>query len=114
MPEHGVLNLHSDLKASADGFARYYMERTEKLAQLNDGYIRFHIDHNPVKDGGVLTIRVEDTGPGFDYHAKESASHRTEGYSGRGIPLINTMCRSVRYLGKGNEVEVIFDWHVDV
>ncbi len=112
--EHGVLNLKSDLKASADGFAKYYMERTEKLSNLSDGCVRFHIDHDPVEDGGVLTIRVEDTGPGFDYKAKESAGHRTDGYCGRGIPLINTMCRSVRYLGKGNEVEVIFDWHVDV
>lgn len=112
--EHGVLGLHSDLKASADGFAKYYMERTQKLADLNSGFVKFHIDHQPKDDGGVLTIVVEDTGGGFDYKAKENANHKTEGYSGRGIPLINTMCRSVRYLGKGNQVEVIFDWHVDV
>jgi hypothetical protein len=30
--EHGVLGLQSDLKASADGFARYYLERTKKLS----------------------------------------------------------------------------------
>ncbi|MGC1510772.1 fused response regulator/phosphatase [Ketobacter sp. MCCC 1A13808] len=112
--EHGVLNLHSELKASADGFARYYLERTEKLASLDAGFVRFKIDHLPVKDGGVLTIVVEDTGPGFDFKQNDTAQHRTEGYSGRGIPLINTMCRSVRYLGEGNQVEVVFDWHVDV
>ena len=112
--EHGVLGLKSDLKASADGFARYYMERTQKLAELYEGSVRFHIDHHPVTDGGVLTIVVEDTGPGFDYQAKENAAHKTEGYSGRGIPLIRTMCRSVRYLPPGNKVEVVFDWHVDV
>ena len=112
--EHGILDLHSQLKASADGFARYYAERTKKLNDLDQGCIRFHIDHHPVKDGGVLTIVVEDTGPGFDFKSKEENTHKTEGYSGRGIPLINTMCRSVRYLGKGNQVEVIFDWHVDV
>jgi len=67
-----------------------------------------------VTDGGVLTIVVEDTGPGFDFQAKENAAHKTEGYSGRGIPLIRTMCRSVRYLQPGNKVEVVFDWHVDV
>ena len=112
--EHGVLQLHSELKASADGFARYYAERTEKLQALDSGWVRFHIDHHPVEDGGVLTIVVEDTGNGFEYGHKQGAEHRTEGYSGRGIPLINTMCRSVRYLGKGNQVEVVFDWHVDV
>lgn len=112
--EHGVLDLRSELKASADGFARYYLERTEKLAKLEQGHVRFKIDHQPVQDGGVLTIVVEDTGPGFDYEKKESPQHKTEGYSGRGLPLINSMCRSVRYLGEGNQVEVVFDWHVDV
>ena len=45
--------------------------------------------------------------------AKEEAEHKTEGYCGRGIPLINTMCKSVRYLDPGNKVEVIYEWHVD-
>lgn len=112
--EHGVLGLKSDIKASADGFARYYLERTQKLTDLYEGAVKFHIDHNPVQDGGVLTIIVEDTGPGFEFQAKENADHKTEGYSGRGIPLIRTMCRSVRYLPPGNKVEVVFDWHVDV
>jgi len=111
--EHGVLDLHSELKASADGFARYYAERTDKLNHLDTGCVRFHIDHRPVPDGGVLTIVVEDTGKGFDHEAKQKNRYRKEGYSGRGIPLINTLCRSVRYLGKGNQVEVVFDWHVD-
>lgn len=84
------------------------------MTDLKEGCVRFHIDHHPVEDGGVLTIVIEDTGPGFNYQAKEDSNHKTEGYSGRGIPLINTMCRSVRYLGKGNQVEVVFDWHVDV
>lgn len=112
--EHGVLGLQSSLKASADGFARYYSERTQRLADLYQGFVRFHIDHHPVQDGGVLTIVVEDTGPGFDFQKKQAATHKTEGYSGRGIPLIDTLCRSVRYLPPGNKVEVIFDWHVDI
>lgn len=112
--EHGVLGLKSELKASADGFARYYQERTQKLADLHLGTVKFHIDHHPVEDGGVLTIVVEDSGPGFDHQSREKAEHRTNGYSGRGIPLIRTMCRSVRYLPPGNKVQVVFDWHVDV
>lgn len=111
--EHGVLDLHSNLKSTAGGFAKYYMERTQKLSDLSDGSVKFNIDHKPNADGGVLTIVVEDTGPGFDYKAKEDAAHKTEGYCGRGIPLIRTMCRSVRYLDDGNKVEVVFDWHID-
>lgn len=113
--EHGILGLQSDLKSSAVGFARYYAERTLRLSNLSEGYVRFHIDHRPRDQGGELTIVVEDTGPGFDWQARMSAAeHKTEGYSGRGLPLIGTMCKSVRYLERGNKVEVVFEWSADV
>lgn len=113
--EHGILGLDSELKSSAVGFARYYAERTSRLAQLNEGYVSFHIDHSPRENGGDLTIIIEDTGTGFDWQAKQAAAeHKTSGYCGRGIPLISTMCKSVRYLERGNKVEVIFEWFVDV
>ncbi len=112
--EHGVLGLGSEVKASADGFARYYEQRTAKLEQLSSGFVRFHFDHRPRADGGSLKIMVEDTGPGFDYQSKQLAEHQTETYSGRGIPLIKSMCQSVRYTGEGNQVEVIFNWHADI
>ncbi|CBL46759.1 Response regulator receiver [gamma proteobacterium HdN1] len=112
--EHGILGLDSDLKSSAQGFARYYAERNSRLAQLSDGYVRFHIDHSPRDNGGDLAIIIEDSGPGFDWQARQAAAaHKTSGYSGRGIPLISTMCKSVKYLGAGNKVEVVFEWNVD-
>ncbi len=112
--EHGILGLDSELKSSALGFARYYGERTSRLAQLSEGYVRFHIDHSPRDNGGDLAIIIEDTGPGFDWQSKQSAAeHKTSGYCGRGIPLISTMCKSVQYLEKGNKVEVIFEWFID-
>lgn len=111
--EHGVLGLESDLKSSPIGFAQYYGQRTSRLADLNSGSVRFHLDHNPIDSGGELKIIVEDTGPGFNFEAKKDNEHRTEGYCGRGIPLINTMCKSVRYLPPGNKVEVIYEWCVD-
>ncbi|MCG8311683.1 MAG: fused response regulator/phosphatase [Pseudomonadales bacterium] len=112
--EHGVLGLDSALKGSPTGFAQYYAERTQKLHSLDAGHVRFLLDHEPTETGGELRIVVEDTGPGFNWQKKlDDAQHKTEGYCGRGLPLISTMCKSVQYLGNGNQVEVIFDWEAD-
>ena len=108
--EHGILGLSSELKSSPLGFAEYYSTRTQRLDELKDGIVTVTLDHCPKDDGGVLRIRVEDSGPGFNYSAKIDNDHKTEGYSGRGIPLIKTMCRRFEYLGDGNIVEVEFDW----
>ena len=110
--EHGVLGLKSELKASPTGFAEYYGQRISRLDALDVGSVTFHLDHKPWENGGRLTIRVQDTGPGFD-HGDKDDNHKTAGYCGRGIPLINTMCESVRYLGNGNQVEVVFVWSFD-
>lgn len=113
--EHGVLGLNSQLKSSPKGFSEYYLERNKRLQTLHDGYVKFSIEHIPLSEsgdqGGALTVMIEDTGQGFDWRQKQSeADHKTEGYSGRGLPLISTMCDSVRYLGNGNCVEVKYVW----
>ncbi len=108
--EHGVLGISSGLKSSSDGFGEYYRQRTENLAQLEEGHVRFILTHVPSDGGGKLTMRVEDTGNGFDYEHYKELAHKKEGYCGRGIPLINTMCSRFEYSGCGNIVEVDFDW----
>lgn len=110
--EHGVLGLNSALKASPTGFAEYYGQRVSRLESLDDGKVIFHLDHEPMENGGRLTMRVQDSGEGFEHDDKDE-EHKTSGYCGRGIPLINTMCESVRYLGNGNQVEVVFLWTFD-
>jgi hypothetical protein len=111
--EHGILRLDSSWKKSPEGFTRYYEERAQRLAELHDGYIRFNLAHQTSDDGGTLTIRVQDSGKGFAFDRNIDNEHKTQGYSGRGIPLIRTMCHSLRYLGTGNEVEVVFAWEND-
>lgn len=111
--EHGVLRLQSALKKSPEGFAEYYTQRDLRLRQLTEGYVRIHIGYSTQEDKGRLVIRVEDSGDGFDYANKLGASLETSGYSGRGIALMEKMCESVRYLGKGNIAEVVFAWKND-
>jgi len=50
--EHGVMNLDSSLKRDASGFAEYYRERHLRLASLDEGYVRFHLQILPQEQGG--------------------------------------------------------------
>jgi len=111
--EHGVLGLDSALKTTPEGFAQYYEARSLRLEEPPEGAICFHLEHHTEDDGGSLTIRVKDSGPGFNHANSIDTPHKTEGYCGRGIALIRTMCQSLRYLGNGNEVEVVFNWEND-
>lgn len=111
--EHGVLGLKSSLKESTSGFAQYYRKREAALAELEAGQVTITLACEPDADGGCLIMRLEDTGKGFDHEralASRAAEHKIEGYCGRGIPLIVTMCESIKYYGNGNIVEARFRW----
>ena len=109
--EHGVLKLDSKLKQNPEGFAQYYTLREQRLEKLQDGYVRFHFTHHTQEWGGRLIMSIKDSGDGFDISKNINNDHKTDGYCGRGIPLIRTMCESLEYVGKGNEVSVIYHWH---
>lgn len=117
--EHGVLGLDSSLKGSAEGFTRYYDQREEQLQDSREGFVKFHLEHRSDDDNGTLLINVVDSGEGFAYdelevlQAGKPETERPVGYSGRGIGLIGTLCESISYSGKGNDVEVIFTWETD-
>ncbi len=110
--EHGVLGLDSKLKNSTHGFAEYYHLRTQRLAELSNGHVSIELDYRGDESEGLLKIRMTDSGPGFEYQkfmdCEVDAS--VEGYSGRGIPLLRTLCRDVVIFGCGNEIEVSFFW----
>lgn len=108
--EHGVLKLDSTLKEAPDGFAQYYRLRSQRLASVAEGYIRFHLSHDSREEGGRLTIRLVDSGDGFPHERIMSAQQAGSTYSGRGIPLIRDMCEVLQYRGKGNEVEAVYGW----
>lgn len=111
--EHGVLGLDSSLKASADGFNQYYALREERLKNVTSGFIRIHLEHVAVDDGGSLTVRVVDSGEGFIPPDRSGTALTNAVYSGRGLALLEKICNSVRYLGRGNEVEAVFSWTND-
>ncbi|MEO5343081.1 MAG: SpoIIE family protein phosphatase [Gammaproteobacteria bacterium SHHR-1] len=108
--EHGVLRLDSGLKSSPEGFAEYYQEREQRLEQVQQGFVRFSLDHQPSSDGGILSMEVEDSGPGFDYQNKGQGSLALDGLSGRGIGLIRKMAEDVVYFSPGNRVKITYPW----
>jgi len=108
--EHGVLGLDGSLKKSPEGFAEYYSKREQLLNTISDGYVHIYFTYCSNLEGGTLTLRVEDSGQGFDYAARIGKELSTKGYGGRGIGLIENLCKTVRYYGKGNKVEVVFAW----
>ena len=110
--EHGVLGLNSSLKASSEGFSQYYEERKRRLHEVRDGYVRFRLEHRSDDDKGTLNIKISDSGEGFDQTPNNGLG--PDAYSGRGISLISTLCESITYTEKGNEVDVVFTWEGDV
>lgn len=108
--EHGVLGLDSALKTTADGFTNYYRLREERINLVSEGFVRIQISHKTNEAGGVLKVRIEDSGEGFDHGRRTTDTLESFGYSGRGIALVEKLCGRVTYLGCGNIVEVDFSW----
>lgn len=108
--DHGVLKLDSSLKKTAEGFAEYYALREARINTVSEGFVRIYINHKTNENGGLLNVRIEDSGDGFDYSGRSGETLSTFGYSGRGIALVEKLCGRVTYQGCGNVVEVDFSW----
>ncbi|WP_439134316.1 ATP-binding SpoIIE family protein phosphatase [Pseudomaricurvus sp.] len=111
--EHGILALPSAWKATPEGFEHYYLERVKRVEVLQEGFIRFDLEHQLQDDGGVLSIRVQDSGSGFEHEENINNTLESKEYSGRGIPLLRSLCDSLSYNDLGNQVEVTFHWSSD-
>ncbi len=104
--EHGLLELDSGLKAEQNGQRSYSRERERRLALLTNGVILVDIARAETVDGVKLTVRVKDSGKGFDadaWHVDASALFRR---NDRGISLVEQLCESVEYRENGTEIEV--------
>lgn len=106
--EHGVMGLDSRLKRDAKGFARYYAERSAQLANLDQGFVRFHLQLAPEADGGRLTLRVEDSGCGFDPQTIPEPQQGGAMLSGRGMALVRKLTDRCSYSADGRCVSVEF------
>lgn len=108
--EHGVLGLDSRLKRDAKGFARYYELRNLRLIALKSGYVRVAMNVVPDRQGGRLTLHVEDSGPGFDVARMQARPLDLDRLSGRGLSLVRQLCPSARWSDEGRTATVEFLW----
>lgn len=108
--EHGVLGLDSSLKRDAAGFALYYQQRNTRLDALQDGYVRVHLKVSPRGDGGCLTIRVEDSGKGFDVARVLARPVDGIRLSGRGLSLVRQLSHGASWSDDGRSARVEFFW----
>ncbi|MNS21962.1 Transcriptional regulatory protein AfsQ1 [compost metagenome] len=108
--EHGVLGLDSSLKRSATGFGHYYQQRNARLDELQDGYVRVHLQVMPQGEGGCLVIRVEDSGKGFDVDRVLERPVDPVRLSGRGVSLVRQLGRNASWSDDGRTARVEFFW----
>jgi CheY-like chemotaxis protein len=108
--EHGVLGLDSALKRDASGFTRYYQQRNTRLDELQDGFVRVHLQVTPKGEGGCLTVRVEDSGKGFDVARVMELPVDAVRLSGRGVSLIRQLGHNASWSDNGRCARVEFFW----
>lgn len=107
--DHGVLQLDSSIKQHPEGMELYFEERTSRLKNLDHGEINIYLEKCTAGSNAFLKVTFRDSGDGFDYvHRLSDASGQDNLLRhGRGISLMNSLCYSLRFMGKGNEVEAI-------
>jgi len=109
--DHGILKLNSEIKNSQDGFLEYYQLKERRLHDKETGWIKMFFKHVPRENGGRLTIKVVDSGDGFDWKIRSKPSlEENTGFCGRGIKLVEALCSQVTFHGRGNRVTAVFDW----
>ncbi len=109
--DHGVLGLDSALKQDPAGMELYFEERESRLKNLAGGEINIRLEKFAAANNAFLKVTFRDSGEGFDYASRVQAVSDTGTDSvqrhGRGISLMQNLCYSLRFMGKGNEVEAI-------
>lgn len=109
--EHGLLGLDSKLKDEEDGFIEYYKLRDERIKSLVDESISLRVQYDPQIDINTLTIEISDTGGGFNVDGVLSRlEENTEDLSyGRGIALITSLAKEIKFLNGGATMTVLYD-----
>ena len=108
--DHGLLRLDSRLKGSPEGFAEFYQQREVRIQRLQQGWVNIDLSHQIHDGGGRLTITVEDSGEGFDVEQLSQSLETNLQFSGRGIPLVRTLCSELDYQNRGTLAKAVYDW----
>ncbi len=108
--DHGILVLDKQLKSSDAGFYAYYETREAALLNTERGYVKLSLSCRQHAAERQVSIRVEDSGPGFDVGDGLIDLNANIGFSGRGISLVRSLCSEVLFHRGGNTVEAVYQW----
>lgn len=107
--EHGVLGLSSALKEGEEGFNKYYEERARRLREAKDGWIHIEVECIGTVDSGELVIQIADSGKGFET-GQQSLNDKSPALAGRGITILGSLCRELKYGRRGNHARAVYEW----
>lgn len=101
--DHGILDLDSALKNDFSGFAEYIALKEERLANMAaDNKLEISFTYLPKVQ--EMMFSITDSGSGYNYTSTSEMEDLA--LSGRGIPLINKLCKTVNVHGSGNSTSV--------
>lgn len=102
--DHGILDLDSNLKNDFSGFADYLALKEKRLANMkDDDTLTMSFGFNPTSE--ELQFSIQDSGDGYELHA--SRDMEDSKLSGRGLALINKLCKQIDVQPPGNCTSVI-------
>lgn len=108
--DYGLFRLDPGLKKSLEGYEHYIEARQKGFESIDDGWLRMELEYAPLAGGGKLVVRVEDSGPGFNYQKNFLALADNLTYSGRGLPLVRSLCSDFTFHGRGNRMQAVYQW----
>ncbi|WP_175453079.1 ATP-binding SpoIIE family protein phosphatase [Microbulbifer yueqingensis] len=103
--EHGLLELDSGLKRTESGFAEYYRRLEAGRRNLHRGWVRIELGTSREGERRTLQLLVADSGTGLPRQVEA-----TNAYSGRGLALVQSLCRRLEFSPGVSEVRAVLDW----
>jgi hypothetical protein len=101
--DHGILDLDSKLKNDFAGFAEYIELKEERLANIPDKE-KLSMEFAFTPETGEIDFTILDSGDGFDMNKEKDVGD--DALSGRGLDLINKLCKNVEVIAPGNQTKV--------
>ncbi len=101
--EHGLLKLDSRLKDTPDGFAHYYLQRSQRLVQLEQGEITIAVSYDDQQQ--QLEFTITDSGDGFSTKTLNKATAHPHG---KGLELLQQLAKHVQWRQNGRQINFIY------
>ena len=81
-----------------------------KLTCVKELVAKFELAIEQIARQRHIHLRVEDSGEGFDYENYRPPEEDSIALNGRRLMLIESLCESLCYEGRGNIAKATFTW----